>query len=114
VKLRRLPRIFADNNDKKRMVFHWAIFVGIIILAMGLGSVVPEALEHRANNNPECMNPVGFDSANRVICSPFHTTQQLIAGTLITGLRDFNQFLLGRIVFQLRQPTSVSFSTSAV
>lgn len=33
------------------MVFHWGIFVGIIILAMGLGAVVPDALEHRTSTN---------------------------------------------------------------
>ena len=94
------------------MIFHWAIFVGIIILAMGLGAVVPDALEHRANINQDCLNAVGFDSTNHLICRAFDPLQQLTAGTVLTSLNNLNQFLLGRIVFQLKEPASLSFSTN--
>lgn len=92
------------------MIFHWAIFVAIIILSMGLGAVVPNALEHRQSNYNNCGNVIGFAPSNVVVCAPFNTNSQLTAGTLLTGLRDFNQFMLGRVVFMLNQPAPPDFS----
>jgi hypothetical protein len=106
----RLPRIFADNSDKKRMIFHWAIFIGIIILAMGLGTIIPSALEQRFNTYTNCYNPISFDSTNHLVCQSFDTDVQPIAGTITSGLNSYNQFIIGRIIFMLRQPASESFS----
>lgn len=95
------------------MIFHWAIFVAIMVLAMGLGSVLPNALQNLPAN-PSCPNPTDLDASKNysVICSgPFDLVTNPTAGVIVTNLQPLNQFIVFSILLLFKEPANPQWST---
>lgn len=75
-----------------------------MVLAMGLGTVIPDALLNLPSNS-QCPNPTDLDVNNNytVICSgPFDILTNPAAGVLITNVQPLNQFVVTSIFVELK------------